>query len=117
MDLKPDTAIVEIPIDRVFIGSCTNARLEDLKDAAEIVKGKTVNSDVNAMVVTGSQMVKLEADALEHSEDLLVEAARANPRLHQMPALKPIDEDFVFNSTAEDLSQKQKRKKSMELRD
>ena len=48
-------------------------------------------------------MVKLEADALEHSEDLLVEAARANPRLHQMPALKPIDEDFVFNSTAEDV--------------
>ena len=64
MDLEPDTAIVEIPIDRVFIGSCTNARLEDLKDAAEIVKGKTVNSDVNAMVVPGSQMVKLEAEKL-----------------------------------------------------
>ena len=64
MDLKPDTAIVDIPIDRVFIGSCTNARLEDLKDAAEIVKGKTVNSDVSAMVVPGSQMVKLEAETL-----------------------------------------------------
>jgi len=64
------------------------------------------------------KMVKLEADALEHSEDLLVmEDARANPRLHQMPALKPIDEDFVFNSAAEDLSQKQKRKKSMESKE
>ncbi len=64
MDLKPDTAIVDIPIDRVFIGSCTNARLEDLKDAAEIVKGKTVNSAVSAMVVPGSQMVKLQAEEL-----------------------------------------------------
>ena len=64
MDLEPETPITEIPIDRVFIGSCTNARLEDLKDAAEIVKGKTVNSDVNAMVVPGSQMVKHEAEKL-----------------------------------------------------
>ena len=64
MDLKPDTPIVDIPIDRVFIGSCTNARLEDLKDAAEIVKGKTVNSAVSAMVVPGSQMVKLQAEEL-----------------------------------------------------
>ena len=64
MDLKPDTPIVDIPIDRVFIGSCTNARLEDLKDAAQIVKGKIVNSDVHAMVVPGSQMVKHEAEKL-----------------------------------------------------
>ena len=64
MDLEPETPIVEIPIDRVFIGSCTNARLEDLKDAAEIVKGKTVNPDVNAMIVPGSQMVKHEAEKL-----------------------------------------------------
>ena len=64
MDLIPQTPITEIPIDRVFIGSCTNARLEDLKDAAEIVKGKTVNSAVSAMVVPGSQMVKLQAEEL-----------------------------------------------------
>ena len=64
MNLEPETPIVEIPIDRVFIGSCTNARLEDLKDAAEIVKGKTVNPDVNAMIVPGSQMVKHEAEKL-----------------------------------------------------
>ena len=50
--------------DRVFIGSCTNARLEDLQDAAQIIKGKTVNSNVNAMVVPGSQMVKHEAEKL-----------------------------------------------------
>tara|TARA_Y100000590_G_scaffold104157_1_gene118533 strand:- start:2545 stop:3954 length:1410 start_codon:yes stop_codon:yes gene_type:complete len=64
MDLIPQTPITEIPIDRVFIGSCTNARLGDLKDAAEIVKGKKVNPSVNAMIVPGSQMVKLEAEKL-----------------------------------------------------
>ena len=64
MDLEPETPIVEISIDRVFIGSCTNARLEDLKDASEIVKGKTVNPNVNAMIVPGSQMVKYEAEKL-----------------------------------------------------
>jgi len=75
------------------------------------------NHSIPPLVDTMEKMVKLEADALEHSEDFLVDAARANPRLHQMPALKPIDEDFVFNSTAEDLSQKQKRKKSMESKE
>ena len=64
MDLKPETPITEISIDRVFIGSCTNARLGDLKDAAEIVKGKKVNPSVNAMIVPGSQLVKLEAEKL-----------------------------------------------------
>ena len=54
----------EIQIDRVFIGSCTNARLEDLIDAATIVKGKVINSNVSAMVVPGSQMVKHEAEKL-----------------------------------------------------
>ena len=47
-----------------FIGSCTNARLEDLKDAAEIVRGKKVNPNVSAMVVPGSQMVKYESEKL-----------------------------------------------------
>ena len=64
MDLEPETLITEIPIDRVFIGSCTNARLEDLIDAATIVKGKVVNSNVSAMIVPGSQMVKHEAEKL-----------------------------------------------------
>ncbi len=64
MALEPETPIVDISIDRVFIGSCTNSRLEDLIDAAKIVKGKTVNPNVNAMVVPGSQMVKHEAEKL-----------------------------------------------------
>lgn len=64
MDLKPGTLITEIPIDRVFIGSCTNARLEDLIEASRVVKGKKVSEKVRAMVVPGSQMVKKQAEEL-----------------------------------------------------
>lgn len=62
MGLTPGTRIEEIPLDRVFIGSCTNARLEDLRAAAQIVEGRKVHSDVRAMVVPGSTQVKLEAE-------------------------------------------------------
>ena len=51
-----------IKIDRVFIGACTNARLEDLRNAAEVVKGKKVNPDVYAMVVPGSALIKAQAE-------------------------------------------------------
>lgn len=64
MNLKPNTPIEEIPIDRVFIGSCTNGRIEDLTAAARIVKGKKVAGSVNAMVVPGSQLVKLQAEKI-----------------------------------------------------
>ena len=64
MDLKPGTPITDIFVDRVFIGSCTNARLEDLVDASKVVKGKKVSSKVHAMVVPGSQMVKKQAEDL-----------------------------------------------------
>ncbi|MEM4408867.1 MAG: 3-isopropylmalate dehydratase large subunit [Candidatus Caldarchaeum sp.] len=64
MGLKPETPIVDIKIDRVFIGSCTNSRLEDLKAAASIVEGKKVAPSVRAMVVPGSQLVKLQAEKL-----------------------------------------------------
>ncbi len=64
MDLKPGTPIVDIVIDRVFIGSCTNARLEDLMEAAKVVKGKKVSSKVRAMVVPGSQLVKKNAEEM-----------------------------------------------------
>lgn len=64
MDLKPGTPITDIYVDRVFIGSCTNARLEDLVEASKIVKGKKVSPKVRAMVVPGSQMVKKQAEEM-----------------------------------------------------
>ncbi|MGH9880916.1 MAG: 3-isopropylmalate dehydratase large subunit [Pyrinomonadaceae bacterium] len=63
MDLAPKTSIQDISIDRVFIGSCTNARLEDLRAAARVVRGYKIRSSVNAMVVPGSQAVKRAAEA------------------------------------------------------
>jgi 3-isopropylmalate/(R)-2-methylmalate dehydratase large subunit len=63
MGLKPGTAISDIDVDRVFIGSCTNARIEDLRSAARVVAGKRVNRRVRAMVVPGSMLVKAQAEA------------------------------------------------------
>ena len=62
MGLKPDTKIQDIHIDKVFIGSCTNSRIEDLEAAAEVVKNKKVNTNVSAMVVPGSTLVKKIAE-------------------------------------------------------
>jgi 3-isopropylmalate/(R)-2-methylmalate dehydratase large subunit len=68
MALAPRTRIEDIHIDRVFIGSCTNARLEDLRAAARVVKGYRVGDSVHAMVVPGSQTVKnaAEREGLDH---------------------------------------------------
>ena len=63
MGLVPGTKITDIPVDRVFIGSCTNGRIEDLRAAAAVVKGQKVASTVNAMVVPGSGLVKEQAEA------------------------------------------------------
>jgi 3-isopropylmalate/(R)-2-methylmalate dehydratase large subunit len=63
MDLKAGTPIDEISLDRVFIGSCTNSRIGDLRAAAQVVSGRQVASGVQAMVVPGSQRVKAEAEA------------------------------------------------------
>lgn len=62
MDLKPGTPISEIGIDYVFIGSCTNGRIEDLRAAAEVAKGHKVSDKVTAIVVPGSGRVKLQAE-------------------------------------------------------
>jgi len=64
MDLKPGIPITDIKIDRVFIGSCTNARLEDLIEASKVVKGQKISTSVRAMVVPGSQMVKKQAEEM-----------------------------------------------------
>ncbi len=62
MDLKPGTVLADVEIDRVFIGSCTNARIEDLRAAAAVVRGYTVSDQVGAMVVPGSGQVKKQAE-------------------------------------------------------
>lgn len=62
MDLAPGTPINQIKIDRVFIGSCTNSRIEDLRIAAKYIRGKRVAENVHAMVVPGSGLVKKQAE-------------------------------------------------------
>jgi 3-isopropylmalate/(R)-2-methylmalate dehydratase large subunit len=63
MDLKPGTPLTEIAVDRVFIGSCTNGRIEDMRAAARIAKGYKVSPKVGALVVPGSHIVKKQAEA------------------------------------------------------
>lgn len=63
MGLKPGTKITDIALDRVFIGSCTNGRIEDLRAVAKVVEGKRVAESVNAMIVPGSGIVKMQAEA------------------------------------------------------
>jgi len=63
MALQPGEALQEVPLDRVFIGSCTNARIEDLREAARVVAGYRVSGRVSAMVVPGSGQVKQQAEA------------------------------------------------------
>src|SRR5690606_34494631 len=63
MGLKPNTPLTDIKVDRIFIGSCTNARIEDLRAAAVVARGKHVASSVKqAMVVPGSGLVKRQAE-------------------------------------------------------
>ena len=62
MGLKPNTKITDIKIDRIFIGSCTNGRIGDLREAAKVLKGKKISKHVTAMVVPGSGLVKQQAE-------------------------------------------------------
>ena len=73
MDLKPGTRMTDIKIDRVFIGSCTNGRIEDLRDAARMAAGKKVAAGVSAMIVPGSGLVKEQAEA-EGLDKIFIEA-------------------------------------------
>ncbi|HEY8593907.1 MAG TPA: 3-isopropylmalate dehydratase large subunit [Devosiaceae bacterium] len=73
MGLKPGTRITDIEIDRVFLGSCTNGRIEDLRAAARVVAGRKVSQRVNAMVVPGSGLVKEQAEA-EGLDKIFIEA-------------------------------------------
>ena len=73
MGLTPGTPMEEVRIDRVFIGSCTNARMEDLRNAAEMVQGRKVHPDIKAMVVPGSTQVKGEAER-EGLDRIFIEA-------------------------------------------
>ena len=63
MDLEPNMSMEEIKIDRVFLGSCTNSRIEDLRNAADVIVGRKLHPDVCAMVVPGSTAVKRQAEA------------------------------------------------------
>ena len=63
MGLRGGERITEIALDRVFIGSCTNGRIEDLREVAKIVEGKRVAGTVNAMIVPGSGLVKQQAES------------------------------------------------------
>src|SRR5262249_45242982 len=63
MGLKGGEKITDIRLDRVFIGSCTNARIEDLREVARVVNGKAVNASVKAMILPGSGLVKAQAEA------------------------------------------------------
>jgi len=73
MGLKPGTPLREVRIDRVFIGSCTNGRIEDLREVAKVAKGRKVAATVNAMVVPGSGLVKHQAEE-EGLDRILIEA-------------------------------------------
>ncbi|MFN4272406.1 MAG: 3-isopropylmalate dehydratase large subunit [Aliihoeflea sp.] len=73
MGLTPGTRITDIEIDRVFIGSCTNGRIEDLRAVAEVAKGRKVSERVSAMIVPGSGLVKEQAEA-EGLDKIFIEA-------------------------------------------
>ncbi|WP_119306574.1 3-isopropylmalate dehydratase large subunit [Cohaesibacter haloalkalitolerans] len=73
MGLKPNTKMTDVTIDRIFIGSCTNGRIEDLRAAANVLKGRKVKEGINAMIVPGSGLVKAQAEE-EGLDKIFIEA-------------------------------------------
>src|SRR5262249_56996198 len=90
MGLKGGEKITDIAIDRVFIGSCTNGRLEDLRAAAKMIAGKSKSANVNAMVVPGSGIVEEQAEA-EGLHKIFIKAGFEvrEPGCSMCPALNP----------------------------
>jgi 3-isopropylmalate/(R)-2-methylmalate dehydratase large subunit len=84
MDLEPGTPMTEIPLDRIFIGSCTNSRISDLREAAGLLDGRKIASSLSGMVVPGSQQVKAQAEERDSttssSPPASTGASRAAPR-------------------------------------
>ncbi len=62
MGLEPNTKMTDIKLDKVFIGSCTNGRIEDLREVSKIVKGKKISKNIQALIVPGSGLVKIQAE-------------------------------------------------------
>ena len=90
MDLVPGTPIREIEVDTVFLGSCTNARIEDLRAAARVLEGQKVKEGIRAMVVPGSMRVKQQAE--EEGLDENIQRGRlrlAQRRLLDVPRHEP----------------------------
>ena len=73
MGLTPGTPLREIPIDTVFVGSCTNGRIEDMRAAAEVLKGRTIADSVRMLVVPGSARVREQAES-EGLDDIFTAA-------------------------------------------
>ncbi|MEN9923355.1 MAG: hypothetical protein RIS09_869 [Actinomycetota bacterium] len=73
MDLRPGMRMKEIPIDLVFVGSCTNGRIEDLRIVASVLKGRTISENVSMLIVPGSTRVRLQAEA-EGLDEIFAEA-------------------------------------------
>ncbi len=93
MNLKPGRTLAGFPIDYVFIGSCTNARISDLRQAATIVKGKKVSGNVVALVVPGSRRVKLQAE--KEGLDKIFRAAGFQWRFSGCSACIAMNEDKI----------------------
>ena len=90
MDLKPGTPMTDIAVDVVFIGSCTNGRIEDLREAAGVLKGRTVAKSVQTLVVPGSARVKAQAEAEGLDKIFVVAGAEwRNPGCSMCLAMNP----------------------------
>jgi hypothetical protein len=106
MGLQPGTPLQDIPIDRVFIGSCTNGRLSDLQAAAEVLKGRKIGAKVRALVVaalasTGQSLAKIKELIEETGREWLASQSVdtvSGPRLNQRPerSVKPASDSVAL---------------------